>query len=77
MQNYLIRNARIVNEGQVVEGDVYVSNGRIEKIGSGLQAPGGVVEIDAEGKYLLPGVIDDQVHFREPGLTQCRGDRLC
>jgi dihydroorotase len=69
MQNYLIRNARIVNEGQITEGDVYVSKGRIEKIGTGLQAPAGTTEIDASGKYLLPGVIDDQVHFREPGLT--------
>jgi dihydroorotase len=69
MQNYLIRNARIVNEGQIIEGDLFVKNGRIEKIGSGLQVAEAVTEIDASGKYLLPGVIDDQVHFREPGLT--------
>jgi dihydroorotase len=68
MQNYLIRNAHIVNEGKITVGDVYIKNGRIEKIGSGLQAAG-CREINAEGKYLLPGVIDDQVHFREPGLT--------
>ncbi|HLO79606.1 MAG TPA: dihydroorotase [Chitinophagaceae bacterium] len=68
MQNYLIRNARIVNEGQITEGDVYIKNGRIERIGNRLQVAG-CREIDAEGKYLLPGVIDDQVHFREPGLT--------
>ncbi len=68
MQNYLIRNARIVNEGAITEGDVCIKNGRIELIGSGLQVTG-CREINAEGKYLLPGVIDDQVHFREPGLT--------
>jgi dihydroorotase len=68
MENYLIRNARIVNEGKIVEGDVLIKNGRIELIGSRLEAAGGR-EINAEGKYLLPGVIDDQVHFREPGLT--------
>jgi dihydroorotase len=68
MQNYLIRNARIVNEGKIVEGDVYIRNGRIELTGNRLQVAG-CKEINAEGKYLLPGVIDDQVHFREPGLT--------
>jgi dihydroorotase len=69
MQNYLIRNARIVNEGRITEGDVFVKDGRIERIGGSLKVEGGTKEIDAEGKYLLPGVIDDQVHFREPGLT--------
>jgi dihydroorotase len=68
MQNYLIRNAHIVNEGKITVGDVYIKNGRIDKIGSRLEAAGGR-EINAEGKYLFPGVIDDQVHFREPGLT--------
>ncbi|HSF44705.1 MAG TPA: dihydroorotase [Chitinophagaceae bacterium] len=68
MQNYLIRDAHIVNEGKIVVGDVFIKNGRIEKIGSRLQAAGNI-EINAEGKFLLPGVIDDQVHFREPGLT--------
>lgn len=68
MQNYLIRNAHIVNEGRIINGDVLIRNGRIEKIGSRLEAAGSR-EINAEGKYLLPGVIDDQVHFREPGLT--------
>jgi dihydroorotase len=68
MQNYLIRDAHIVNEGKITVGDVLIKNGRIDKIGSRLQTAGGR-EINAEGKYLLPGVIDDQVHFREPGLT--------
>ena len=64
----LILNAKIVNEGKTFEGDVLVKNGRIEKIGSlsGLTAE---KIIDAKGQFLLPGVIDDQVHFREPGLT--------
>ncbi|TAG99822.1 MAG: dihydroorotase, partial [Sphingobacteriales bacterium] len=69
MQNYLIRNARIVNEGRVTEGDVFIKEGRIEKIGQRLEGRGQTVEVDAAGKFLLPGVIDDQVHFREPGLT--------
>ncbi len=64
----LILNATIVNEGKSFEGDVLVKNGRIERIGhlSHMQAN---ETIDARGCYLLPGVIDDQVHFREPGLT--------
>lgn len=69
MENYLIRNAAVVNEGQIREVDVWVKNGRIEKIGPGLQVSANVTEINAEGLHLLPGVIDDQVHFREPGLT--------
>lgn len=65
--NTLIVNAKIVNEGKVVDGDVLIRKDRIEQIGSSLSSPGRV--IDAQGKFLLPGVIDDQVHFREPGLT--------
>ena len=69
MQKYLIKNSQVINEGKVYQGDVLVANGRIEKIGGILESPGGTTEIDGEGKFLLPGVIDDQVHFREPGLT--------
>lgn len=69
MQNYLIRNITIVNEGSSTNGDVYIKNGRIEKIGSNLSITESVTEINGEGKHLLPGAIDDQVHFREPGLT--------
>ncbi|HLX67235.1 MAG TPA: dihydroorotase, partial [Puia sp.] len=69
MRNYLIRNAYIVNEGRISTGDLLVKNGRIEKIGSNLQPAFAVTEINGDGKFLLPGVIDDQVHFREPGLT--------
>ena len=65
----VIRNARIVNEGSIIEGDVLIKNGRIEKVGGAIEVPGSVREIDAKGCYLLPGAIDDQVHFREPGLT--------
>lgn len=66
--NYIIRNARIVNEGKVFSSDVLIENGIISKIGNGINS-GNAKEINAEGKYLLPGAIDDQVHFREPGLT--------
>jgi dihydroorotase len=69
MRNYLIRNVHIVNEGRISIGDLLVKNGRIEKIGTNLQPAYAVMEINGEGKHLLPGVIDDQVHFREPGLT--------
>lgn len=67
--NYLIKNAAIVNEGTITYGDVLTKNGRIEKIAPAIQTDFAVTEIDATGKHLLPGVIDDQVHFREPGLT--------
>lgn len=69
MQKYLIKNAQIVNEGTVYAADVLISGGRIEKINSQISATNSVIEINAEGKHLVPGVIDDQVHFREPGLT--------
>lgn len=65
----LITDAKIVNEGSIVEGDVLVRHGRIERIGSGFEVPGNVRIIPAAGRWLMPGVIDDQVHFREPGLT--------
>jgi dihydroorotase len=70
MNNWLIRNARVVNEGTVVQADVLVRNGRIEQVAAqGIGAASGAKEFDAQGKHLLPGSIDDQVHFREPGLT--------
>lgn len=64
----LIKSATLVNEGKQVTADVYVKNGFIEQIGNSLNVKADR-EINAEGKYLLPGCIDDQVHFREPGLT--------
>src|SRR5262245_45235064 len=69
MQNYLIRDISIVNEGSIREGDVLIRNGRIEKIADHISVDFAVSEIDGSGKHLLPGCIDDQVHFREPGLT--------
>jgi len=70
MQNYLIKNVQVVNEGRIITSDVLIKNGRIEKIGELItQVDSSVNEINGEGKYLLPGAIDDQVHFREPGLT--------
>jgi dihydroorotase len=69
MTSILIKNAVVVNEGTQKVQDVLLKDGRIDKIGTNIQAPAGCSEIDAEGLHLLPGVIDDQVHFREPGLT--------
>jgi len=70
MQNYLIKNVQVVNEGRIITSDVLIKNSRIEKIGELItQVDSTVKEINGEGKYLLPGAIDDQVHFREPGLT--------
>ncbi len=68
MNSTLITNARIVNEGKIMQGDVLINGSRIEKIGGSISANHATV-IDAAGKLLLPGAIDDQVHFREPGLT--------
>jgi dihydroorotase len=67
--NYLIKNATIVNEGEKGNYDVLVQNGLISKIEREVDLPAGCEEICAEGMILMPGVIDDQVHFREPGLT--------
>lgn len=68
MPTTLIKNARIVNEGSMQPGDVLIHDDRIEKIGRNLSAPHAQI-VDADGSYLIPGAIDDQVHFREPGLT--------
>ena len=69
MQRYLFKNIALVNEGKTEHTDVYINGERIEKIGRQLNIKGRVMEVYGEGKHLLPGVIDDQVHFREPGLT--------
>lgn len=68
MNSYLIKNATIVNEGTTTKGDVLIENGLIKEISSSIENDH-VKNIDAQGKYLIPGMIDDQVHFREPGLT--------
>ncbi|AWV97750.1 dihydroorotase [Arcticibacterium luteifluviistationis] len=70
MENILIKNGRLVNEGKTFEADVLIKNGRIDKIATSIASDDSYKIIDASGKYVLPGVIDDQVHFREPGLTQ-------
>ena len=70
MNKVLIKNAQIVNEGSIVKGDVYIENDLIVEIGNSISAKTGDTKIiEANGKYLIPGLIDDQVHFREPGLT--------
>lgn len=68
MSTLLIKNAQVVNEGTIQVLDVFIKNGRIEKLASQLDMDADR-EINAEGLHLLPGLIDDQVHFREPGLT--------
>lgn len=68
MPSILIKSATLVNEGKIFESDVFIKNGRIEQIGANLDFKADR-EINAEGLHLLPGCIDDQVHFREPGLT--------
>ncbi len=66
----LIKNAKIVNEGKIVEGDVLIEDDFIKEIDSSISVKSAdITVIDAEGNYVLPGMIDDQVHFREPGLT--------
>lgn len=69
----LIKNAKIVNENQVFKGDLLIENDLISRIGKNISEEGVDKIIEASGKYLLPGIIDDQVHFREPGLTH-KGD---
>jgi len=69
MSDWLITNAEIVNEGRRTHGDVSIRDGRIHQIGPSLTARAGDRVLDARGRWLLPGMIDDQVHFREPGLT--------
>ena len=68
MPNTLIVNARLVNEGREFDGDLRIEDGRIAEIGTGLSARSGESVVDAAGRRLLPGMIDDQVHFREPGM---------
>jgi len=70
MNRWLIANARLVNEGEVIETDIRIRHGRIERIESGLTTRAGETMINAGGRYILPGMIDGQVHFREPGLTR-------
>jgi len=68
MKSILIKNGHIINRGNIISGDIFIKNGFIEQVDNqiGRQAD---IELNAEGKYVIPGIIDDQVHFREPGLT--------
>src|SRR5690606_6907427 len=71
MSTFLIKNAKIVNEGEIFEGDVLIENEFIKEIADKISPKSSdCIIVDAEGNYLIPGAIDDQVHFREPGLTQ-------
>lgn len=69
MQKILFKNIQVVNEGKTIVADVLLAGERIEKIAPVIQPNGAVKEVNGEGKFLLPGVIDNHVHFREPGLT--------
>lgn len=69
MGSILIKNAKIVNEGKITEGEILIENEFIKQIGNNLNVPENCQIIDAEGNFVIPGAIDDQVHFREPGLT--------
>ena len=69
MQKYLFKDIQLVNEGKIEVLDLLTNGERIEKIGKQLVNTNNALEINGEGKFLLPGAIDDQVHFREPGLT--------
>ncbi|GAA0412214.1 dihydroorotase [Cocleimonas flava] len=73
MATLLILNAKIVNENSIVESDIYIRGGRIEKIAKDLSFMKVANVLDVKGKHVMPGMIDDQVHFREPGLTH-KGD---
>jgi dihydroorotase len=69
MQDHIIRNAQLINEGKIFSSDVLIRRGHIERIDPMIDVAYKVNEVNAEGLYLMPGIIDDQVHFREPGLT--------
>lgn len=69
MKTTIIKNAQLINEGKIIHGDLLIKGERIEKMASAISTQENCEEIDANGLVLLPGVIDDQVHFREPGMT--------
>ena len=72
-QSIAIINAKVVNEGSINQQDILIDNGRIKQIDNQIKIDSNTEVIDADGQYLLPGLIDDQVHFREPGLTHKGG----
>ena len=70
MNQILIKNARLINEGKIVSSDIFIENEIIKEVSSSISLKSSSVQIiDAENNFVIPGVIDDQVHFREPGLT--------
>jgi dihydroorotase len=69
MKDILLTGGTVVTDGKKEVADILVRSGRIDQISPSIQAPAGAEVIEAEGKWILPGLIDDQVHFREPGLT--------
>ncbi|MGH2642618.1 MAG: amidohydrolase family protein, partial [Chitinophagaceae bacterium] len=73
MRNYIIKNISVINEGKITQSDVHIQDQRIAKIAPQIDIPAAAEEINGEGKYLFPGIIDEHVHFREPGLTH-KGD---
>ena len=68
-KSILIKNGNIVNENKTFKGDVLIENNIIKQISTTIAPKKNIEVIDAQGKYVIPGFIDDQVHFREPGLT--------
>ena len=77
MNNYILKNGSIINEGKITNQDIYIKNGRIEKISPGIsKIKEKFIEIDCSQQHIIPGIIDDQVHFREPGLTH-KADIYC
>ena len=68
MYDIILKNCNIVNENQIKESDIAIKNQRIELISTSIDSEASEV-IDLNGRYVIPGLIDDQVHFREPGLT--------
>lgn len=68
MNDIVFKEARIINRGRIIEGDLWVRDGIIERVDPSITVDHRVTEVRAEGRYLMPGIIDDQVHFREPGL---------
>ena len=69
MSRWLITNARLVSDGETIETDVRIAGGRIDRMDGELRARPRETVVNAHGRFLLPGMIDTQVHFREPGLT--------
>lgn len=65
---YIIKNGKIINEGKIINADILIENDKITKIATTITSPNNAIVIDAYGKYIIPGIIDDQVHFREPGI---------